>query len=58
LFSSCIVPVGATPLLVVVTVALTVIGAPANPDDGTPLMDVEVCAAEIVTGSVAEELPL
>ena len=58
LFSSCIVPVGATPLLVVVTVAVTVTRVPASPDDGTPLSDVEVCAVEIITFSGVEVLPV
>ncbi len=35
LFRSCIVPVGATPRLVVVSVAVTFIWAPATPEDGT-----------------------
>ena len=58
LSSSCIVPVGATPLLVVVTVAVTVICVPASVDAGTPLIEVEVWAAEIVTFRAPEELPL
>lgn len=57
LFRSCIVPVGAIPLLVVVSVAVTVIWVPAVADDGTPLVVVEVCAWVIVIGSVAEVLP-
>ena len=58
LFRSCIVPVGAMPLLVVVTVATTEICVPAAADDGTPLMVVVVCAWVIVIGRLAETLPV
>ena len=44
LFRSCIVPVGATPLLEVKSVAVTVITVPNAPEDGTPLIDVAVVA--------------
>lgn len=58
LFRSCIVPVGATPRLAVVTVAVTVTWVPTTPDDGTPLIDVVVRAWVTVTGSAEEELGL
>jgi hypothetical protein len=58
LFNSCIVPVGATPLLVVATVAVTESCVPASVDAGTPLIEVEVGAAEIVTFRELEALPV
>ena len=45
-------------MLVVATVAVTEVSVPATEEEGTPLTDVEVCAAEIVTGRAAEELPM
>ena len=56
LFRSCIVPVGAIPPLVVVSVAVTVICVPAVAVDGMPVVAVEVVAWVIVTGSAAEVL--
>ncbi len=58
LFRSCIVPVGAIPLLEVVSVAVTVICAPTAPDDGTPLIEVVVTAVVTVTGSAEDTLPV
>ena len=58
LFRSCIVPVGAAPLLSVETVAVTVNCAPAKPDDGKPLMDVDVGAVETDTVSMEGPLPV
>jgi hypothetical protein len=52
LFSNCIVPVGAAPLLSVVTVAVTEICVPTSPDEGTPLMEVVVVALVMVIGVV------
>ena len=58
LFSSCIVPVGAAPLLVVATVAVTSICVPTKAEEGTPVVVVEVGAAVILTLTVLEELPV
>jgi hypothetical protein len=49
LFSNCNVPVGAAPLLVVEMIAVIVRLVAAMVEPGTPVMEVEVCAGEMVT---------
>ena len=58
LFRSCIVPVGAIPLLSVVSVDVTFIGVPTSPDDGTPLIEVVVGVWVMVIGTEGDVLPV